>query len=348
MADKDRGQTSQLKEKLLKEGHHYSFIQTCRLLLYLLDKESGITEIRDGEEPSRHIRIRPELTLAFPKSDVSDVEIFSEEKNLYRITATFLGLYGPSSPLPTFYTEDLLTEQAHDHSISRDFIDIFNSRIYKMFFECWEFSRLFYQLYEKKDDKTLTRLFCLIGFEGEKIRELIENSESLLRYTGILNQLPRSAEGLRSLVAGNIGVNRVQVIQCVERVVPIPWKQRFSLGVGCSRLGEDSHIGESILDSSGKFSLKIGPVDYDTYKNLLPDTDNFRIVNQVVGVYLDQPLLWDMELLIKGEDTSIACLGGNNWSRLGYDVWAGNPLPETYRVKFPGPQSNAGIGQSHC
>jgi len=32
----------------------------------------------------------------------------------FLITATFLGLYGVSSPLPTFYTEDLMDEASQD------------------------------------------------------------------------------------------------------------------------------------------------------------------------------------------------------------------------------------------
>jgi type VI secretion system protein ImpH len=332
MADKDRGQNPQLKDILLKEGHRHSFIQAYRLILYLLDKEHGPNS--DFEELSRYIRVRPELTLAFPKTDVADIEVLSGDKDLYRITTTFLGLYGPSSPLPTFYTEDLLQEQAQDHTISRDFIDIFSARIYKMFFECWGFSKLYYQLFERKDEKMLFRLFSLIGFEGEKVRERIDDAESLLRYTGIFSQFPRSAEGLRSLVAGNINVRKVQVIQCEERVVPIPRGQRFSLGSSCSILGEDTHIGDRIPDRSGKFSVKIGPVDHDTYETLLPDAKKFRTMNQAISLYLDQPLLWDIELLINGKDTSIACLGGNKWSRLGYNTWAGDPLPETYKVRF--------------
>jgi len=336
MADKNGRKDTQLKEALIKEGHRYSFIQAYRLLLYVLDKRHNASDQGNYEELSRHIRIRPELTLAFPKADVASVEVISDEKDLYRITATFLGLYGPSSPMPTFYTKDLLKEQSEDLTISRDFIDIFNDRLYKLFFQCWEFSRLFYQLYEKKDDRALFRLFCLIGFEGKYVRNIVDNPTEMLRYTGILCQFPRSAEGLRCLVAGIIGTNRVRVVQCEERSVPISEGQRIFLGASCSTLGLDAHIGESIRDNTGKFSVVIGPVDQDTYKGLLPDKKKFRVVNQAIKIYLDQPLLWDIKLLIEGKDTSMACLGDKNWSRLGYDMWIGRPLSKTYEVGFSG------------
>jgi len=335
MADKNRRKDTQLKEALINEGHRYSFIQAYRLLLYLLDKKHNVTEPGNYEALSRHIQIRPELTLAFPKTDVADIEVISDEKDLYRITATFLGLYGPSSPMPTFYTEDLLKEQSQDHTISRDFIDIFNNRLYKMFFECWGFSRLFYQLYEKKDDKVLFRLFCLIGFEGKYIRNIIDNASEMLRYAGILSQFPRSAEGLRCLIAGNIGINSVRIVQCEERSVPISEGQRFFLGASCSTLGVDAHIGESIRDNTGKFSVEIGPVNQDIYKNLLPDKKSFSVVDQAIRIYLDQPLVWDIKLLIEGKDASMTCLGDKNWSSLGYDMWLGKPLSKTYEIRFP-------------
>ena len=108
-----------LIDELVEHGHEFSFVQVMRLARRYLDSdgEAGIPGIPWQER----VRIRPELSLAFPAADVAKVE--RDGDNL-RVTATFLGLYGPSSPLPTFYTEDLMEESSNDESVFRDFLDI--------------------------------------------------------------------------------------------------------------------------------------------------------------------------------------------------------------------------------
>jgi len=118
--------------ELLKCGHEFSFVQVMRLARKHLDPkgEEGLPEIPWQDR----VRVRPELSLAFPASDVAGVE--KDGDNL-RVTTTFLALYGASSPLPTFYTEDLMDEASNDESVCRDFLDIIHQRLYHLWFQCW-------------------------------------------------------------------------------------------------------------------------------------------------------------------------------------------------------------------
>jgi hypothetical protein len=61
-----------------------------------------------------NVRVRPRLGLGFPLRDIEGIE--QDEDGRYRIEANFFGLYGVTSPLPTFYTEDLIDEQLQGHS----------------------------------------------------------------------------------------------------------------------------------------------------------------------------------------------------------------------------------------
>ena len=101
-----------LKLELLKKGHAFSFFQVMRLLRLLVSDWERTEEkrVKEGEK----IRIRPELSLTFPASDVAKIEEFTDDGPSFLVTATMLGLYGTSSPLPTFYTEDLMNEEAED------------------------------------------------------------------------------------------------------------------------------------------------------------------------------------------------------------------------------------------
>src|SRR5882762_10124157 len=133
-----------LKNSLLSEGHRFSFFQAARLLKRL-----------QGED----LRIRPELSFGFPSADVSSIEQRPDQKG-YRLTATFLGLYGVSSPLPAFYTEELLRDES---GAARDFLDIVHQRLYALLLAGWQKYRLFFQLEEAKDPAPLDMLLALCG-----------------------------------------------------------------------------------------------------------------------------------------------------------------------------------------
>ncbi|UCG67883.1 MAG: type VI secretion system baseplate subunit TssG, partial [Deltaproteobacteria bacterium] len=132
----DADEKLRLKHELLEKGPAFSFFQIIRLLR-LFSLKSSRTQ-KPPSDFSETIRIKPNLSLAFPASDVESVqEVGDPEDPRFLITANFLGLYGSASPLPTFYTEDLIDEAAQDESVTRDFIDILNQRLFALLFECW-------------------------------------------------------------------------------------------------------------------------------------------------------------------------------------------------------------------
>ncbi len=326
MAGKIGRQTAYLKEQLLEEGHHFSFIQTVRFLLFLLGRQEGPdTDIHDL---LRRIRTRPELSLAFPEADVTSVKQLPDLPSRFSITATFLGLYGTASPLPTFYTEDLLQELAQDRSVSRDFVDIFNSRIYSLYFAVWGQYRLFYRIGESRDAEALHRLYCLLGFEGSVLRDGLDDAYGLIRYTGLFNQLPRSAEGLRALLADNLG-ETVEIEQAVERMASIPEDQLMYLGQRGNQLGETAYLGTEIADRMGKFRVRVGPLSGESFERLLPDKPLFQKMCKLIHTYTDQPLLWDADITLANEDLACARLGEGSWSQLGFNTWIySGPAPE--------------------
>ncbi|MBU2551226.1 MAG: type VI secretion system baseplate subunit TssG, partial [Proteobacteria bacterium] len=132
MARPGRGPTADLKRDLFKNTKAYSFFQAVRLLRFYRGQKWDVSE----EEFLEHrIRVRPLVSLGFPETDIYKIE----EKRIgqtirYILTATFLGLYGPGSPMPSHYTEDLLDEASHDRTVTRDFLDVFSDPFYRLFF----------------------------------------------------------------------------------------------------------------------------------------------------------------------------------------------------------------------
>lgn len=320
MAGSGRGPSSSLKLDLLEKAHAFSFFQVMRLLPFFDGPNARIKAAQSGE--TGNVRIRPKLSLAFPPSDVDSIEEFDEEEPRFLVTATFLGLYGPSSPLPTFYTEDLVDEASEDESVSRDFIDVINHRLFSLLFRCWVKYRQLVQVVEERNPQHIQRLFSLFGLGEKTLRRRIPDAYGLIRYIGLLTQFPRSAVGLKALLQDALGDVRVQVISCVQRKAKIPEDQRLFLGSSGHCLGQDSFLGEEIEDRMGKFRLRIGPLNSRQFHGLLPGRGECEKLAFLTRFYVTDPLEYDAELVLAEGETQCACLGAPEWSRLGLDTWS--------------------------
>lgn len=334
MEGPDRRSPAYLKQTLLKKGYEFSFFQVMRLLRRL--DENNIDGGSVSAKPP-DIRVVPNLSLSFPASDVEKIEsIESEDSIHYRVTANFLGLYGSSSPLPTFYTEDLMDEAADDSSASRDFIDILNQQFYQLLFGGWQKYRQFLQVTEEKNPQCIERLFCLEGFGETTYRKTHPDTYQLLRYIGLFSQFPRSASGLQTLLEDAIQLP-IKFIPCIARKVKIPEDQRLHLGISGGILGHNSIIGEKIDDRMGKFRLRIGPLTADDYRGFFPGSDTYNKLVTLTDLYLQDPLDYDLEIYMYEKQAQTTCLGGSQWSKLGMDTWlyAGEEIGETKNIFHP-------------
>jgi type VI secretion system protein ImpH len=323
-----------MKNALLKEGRRFSFIQVMRLLRFFVRRARD--HVQDEKALSRNIRVRPELSLNFPETDIAGIEESDSEPSRYLVTATFFGLYGTSSPLPAFYTEDLLQERSEDRSITRDFLDIINMPLYELLFKRWGKYQLIHLIADQQDRRALQRLYCLLGLDSEYFRRHLENPYRLLRFIGLATQLPRSAEGLRAMLSAALEAADIEVVPCVERMAPIPEDQRLWLGESGNVLGEDSVLGEQVSDRMGKFRVRVGPVDADLLHHFLPDGKPFRDMAALIRFYLDQPLDWDLEIILEPGAAGGIVLGQEHWTRLGWNTWLldGPPPDEVLSVQL--------------
>lgn len=326
--------TSRIIKDLIAEGRHFSFFQALRLLCLNQSADTSASKTT-SDDRLKTVRVRPELSLAFPASDIAEIKKLPSGE--YRITATFLGLYGTSSPLPSFYTEDLFYEQRDDTSASRDFLDIFNHRLYSLLFQCWKKYRPLIQIVEQRNQDDLERFCAISGMGGtDPYAEGIDDVYPLLRYTGIFSQHPRSTLGLKTVIKDYLGGLPVEVISCIERDVMIPHEQKLRLGASGSCLGVDSFLGDEIKDRQGKFRVQIGPVHQDRFSSILQGGPEHDKLVRLIGMYLTDPLEYDFELILHEQEAQHACLGGTMWSRLGLDtvLYTGDKIGEV-TVVFP-------------
>lgn len=319
-------------EELLATPQHFSFFQAVRLLRHAFAKED-----HPGSEAflRNQLRVRALLSLGFPATDLTALEEIPTPEapedapprpSRFRLTATFLGLYGPSSPLPTFYTEELLDEASDDQSVSRDFLDVVGDGFFTLFFLAWARHRLALRVCEEHDAATLERLFSLTGMGDPKVRAVFSSPGALLRAAGLLSQFPRSAAGLRCLLTDTLQAP-VTVEQWVERSVPIPQDQRCILGEDTAQLGETACIGTQACDDTGKIRIEAGPLPRTTFVRCVPGTTEHADLVRTIRFYCTEPVEFDLLLRLDAREAQGAQLGSGAWGQLGYDTWLA-PRPQ--------------------
>jgi type VI secretion system protein ImpH len=325
MAGTNRGPTADLSgsvqpaiiEQLLSQGWSFSFFQAVRLLRRLEDFKT-----RGDAYPESNIHVRPALNLAFPAADISKIEsIDIEGQKRFRITATFFGLYGCASPLPTYYTEDLMDEAAQDESVSRDFLDIIHRRLYHLLFRAWQKYRVFFQVAEERNDQVLERLFCLLGLGSPELRRNIDHPKGLLRYIGLFTQLPHSAAGLITMLRDAIADVPLQLIACIPRMARIPVSQRLRMGLSAAALGMDAYVGEQTEDRMGKFRIQIGPLDQADFLRFTPGKPGYAKLVALTELYITEPFEYEVELILAANQAETVCLGDPVRSVLGVTTW---------------------------
>lgn len=299
-------------DPLLDEGHRYAFFQALRLL-----------RLRNPDEAvfNRDVRVRPALSLSFPDRDIEAIEL--DEAGKYRITANFFGLYGVTSPLPTFYTEDLIDQHLQGNSNARDFLDIIHVALYPLLFRAWEKSRLWLTVAERRDQSRLDQLFSLVGLSGQRVVS-DDTARTLLPHAGNFNQFPRSALGLQSMVSGLLDNLPVDVEPCVTETVFIPVLARCLLNEQACSLGKDALLGSHINERAGAVRVHIGPLSANTLTSLLPGTPGYDELVGAIALYLKTPLRCMLVLKVDPHKRCGAALS-QGCHQLGLNTW----LPES-------------------
>lgn len=327
MASTTRTAAAVMKDELLADGERFSYFQAIRLLRLL-------GKIDPALEAS--LRIRPKLALGFPESDIDRIEQRADGQ--VHITANFFGLYGVSSPLPTFYTEDLIDEERDGRKARRGFIDIVHHALYPLLYQAWSKYRITLRVVEEQDRGMENRLFAFLGLHEAAARAALPYSADLLHYAGLFHQRPRSALGLKTLLADAFSPASVTIVSCVRVALPIARDQRCSLGVQGHCLGEDSYLGMQIDDVSSAIGVRLTELPETVFQRLLPGGADYERLRFLIRFYLIDPLSVTVELALRDGAARPARTRGQTdgrWSRLGLDTWLGpNHASEPARVTF--------------
>lgn len=328
----ERGPLHQnVHRRLLSEGYLFDFFQAVRLLenFFPTGRNPGETVDIAHEQ----IRFRPHSGLVFPATDVRSVELLDGEPERARITATFMGLYGVDSPLPVYFYDSIATETEESRPL-RDFLDIFNHRLYSLFYRSWKKYRfaLHYSKPSTKED-LVVRALSLAGLGTKKaVDDATMPATRLAAFSGFLSTRARNADGLQHLVAEMLGGVQASVLENIPRWVAIAQRSRMGNTTESVTLGSTACLGERVFDMSGKFRVMLGPLTLQQYLLLLPGGTSANLLQFLVRLYVRDYLDYDVQLNLKTDEIPGHKLG-DKASKLGLTTWLGRPQTEiTSRV----------------
>ncbi len=337
MATETRTTNLGLMQELLERPHAFSFFQAVQLLL----RYTGSAPLGyEGPAGQEKVRIRPAVSMTFPASDVQEIARTggSRDDERFRVTTSFLGLYSSDSPLPTFYTEDLIWKE-NDQAAVRDFLDIFHHRAFSLLFRTWQKYRYDVQFRHRGADVFSQRVYSLIGLGTAELANAAGlPAVRLLRYAGLITQRPRSAASIAGVLRDYFGVQCLEIEQCRPRWVTIEESQRNRIGGRNCTLGRDLIVGGRVRDRSGKFRIRVGPVPLRTFRRFTPVGEDYAGMVNLTRLLVGDRLDFDIEVQIAADEVPPLQLSSVSPQRLGWTGWLPG-APSTTAVVFNQPHS---------
>lgn len=269
------------------------------------------------------LRLSQEASMAFAPSTVRAFDVPGEGRPA-RMQVSFMGLMGPSGPLPlhlTEYARDRLRNH-NDPTLVR-FLDVFHHRLLSLFYRAWARSQPAVSLDRPKEDSFGRYLgsFGGLGMDSLLGRDSLPDYAKIA-YTGLFARQVRNAESLAVMLSSYFHVP-ARIEQCVGHWMPLPRDAQTRLGrrEATAQLGVSAVLGERMWDVQSKFRVVLGPLSLKDYERFLPGRESLRRLSDWIRNYLGYEFHWDLQLLLKHEEVPLLRLGSN--AGLGWTSWIG-------------------------
>ncbi len=353
--------------RLFREAFGFDFFQAVRLLERL--RPGAVSVGRTGPPAAEAVRFRAHQSLAFPPSSIRSLgrggpdAVPEMTVTFMGLTGPSGVLPRHYTELLMRLEHDL--RGAEKYAL-RDWLDLFNHRFISLFFRAWEKYRfdVAYSRRRRPDaepDPVTNCLLSLAGFglpelrdrlcvtaaafsppsplggegpgvRGAPRRQVLARVETfaLAFYSGLLSHRPRCALGLEGMLHDYFKLP-VRVLQFQGEWLRLGTDKQSRLGDpgGSARLGATAVVGARVWDVQGKIRIRLGPLNHDQYRSLMPDRRPFRErkaffeLAHLVRTYAGPELDFDVQLVLRAEEAPELQLpvGTEEGPQLGWDSW---------------------------
>ncbi len=318
MAGAQRKPDPPLSERIATEAKTFGFFSAVQILHRLAPKALPVGE--SGPPGDEAIRFGHDPSLGFAPSDISSIEVLPKQpgRPQFKVTTTFLGLFGATGPLAANMTEDVLRSD-EDGTGLRAFYDIFHHRVLSLFFRAWKKYRFAAGFRSDAGDRFTPRALAFVGLDlaGALPRQGLPPGD-LLALAPLVALRTRPARSLQIVLERLFPGTSVRIESFVPRSVTIDASQRVRLGVQNCTLGHDLTIGRSVVDRAGAFRVVIGPVSYEAFESFVPGGRYHVKLRNIIDQFSGGVLEPQLELQLAEDATPRFRLGGGQrGARLG-------------------------------
>jgi type VI secretion system protein ImpH len=267
------------------------------------------------------VRLAQEPYVTFAASTITGLRRVPGRSTV-RLRQAFLGMFGPNGPLPlhlTEYARDRVRDGG-DATFAR-FMDVFHHRMISFFYRAWAESRPAVSYDRRESDRFAVFVGSLfgIGMPSFRRRDTVPDNAKL-HYAGWLSSHAKNADGLESMLQDFFQVP-VRIEEFQGQWVELDDAFRFQLGQNSesSTLGVNSIVGSHVWDCQQKFRIVLGPLTLEQYERFLPGENSLSRLTALVRNYVGDELQWDLELVLKKQETP--SLGLGEYGHLGWTDW---------------------------
>jgi len=318
-----------------KKNNSKSFYHLVRDIVTRSEKSvrPGFT----GPITSEAILFSSNSSLAFPIRDVENVKHNDPRKNqlpLTDMTVNFSGLTGCSSPLPEFYTENIIYS-SEQYSPSGKLLDMFTHRLISFIYRNMELCRYLDTHNKNGTDQMGNNYFALFGMRDCDIRTYSEITWiKLLPFANQLRNRNASSQALEKLVSSYFNINPVRIFEFIRQSTKIPLNARNMLGQVNVKLGQDMLLGRSVILYDSSIIIRLCSLSYRNYRRFFPNSKNIRVLRELISLVVKRPLKLNIQLDVMSPQIPNLVLVNTNIFQLGYNCWLGKPKQTTFRISL--------------
>ena len=327
-------------DALFENPNAFEFFQAVRLLETFARKEDhGLDEVASAPLGFDHpaameaIRFKMHQSLAFPDKEIARLDsrtakYTQTERAQFLLSVSVLGLTGSTGVLPYHYTELILQRNRFKDFALGSFLDLFNHRSLSIYYRAankYRFtSYVEQQELERQNDTQIfstsfprTDIFTdvlrsIAGLNAPRaLHGLPYLNDNLLKYTALFAQRPRSATNLSRMLAEYFQLEvKVESFSAQwQEIVPdmlsrLP-DSRNSQGQN-AQLGCNAMLGHRIWSAQSKFKINVGPLSYQQYQSLSPNSRKLKALHSLIRLYVGMELDYDIILYVPAKEMPVA------------------------------------------
>ncbi|MET1254941.1 type VI secretion system baseplate subunit TssG [Aliikangiella maris] len=326
-------------QALLNNPHEFDFFQA----VYILEREKelsmpiitheNMTKIGfDGPLNKESLTFKVDPSLGFNGLSVCKIhrEIKDDKPQKWQVVVAFLGLIGTNGVLPQHYTELVLQRlKARDLALV-DFLNLFNHRLISLFYRAWEKYRVPIQYGRAgRVGQRDTFTQCIDSLTGNLAEESVFNY-----YAGFFAKHVRNATSLESMLSDFLAAP-VAIEQFCGEWLTIDPQEQTSLKANSefACLGVGTILGQQYWSVQNKIEIKIGPLTYQQYKNLLPGETLSNVLIRLIKQYINDGIKVSIQLWMNQQDMKFTQFGSKN-ACLGQLTWMSHLKPAIDKPEY--------------